>query len=164
MTFEKYQELAIRTLPPATEPGGELHTLALGFSGEIAEFMCAKTEEARIKEMGDCYWYLACIMHRFNNFEEIRAELLVNQFDDDAMDLLIIAGLAGDVVKKHTGHKHKLNVADLADLILSAKVRMERICKAWAMRFEEVAEVNIAKLRKRYPDGFTVEASINRVE
>ena len=164
MTFEKYQELAIRTLPPASESGGRLETLALGLSGEAAEYLCANTDDARIKEMGDCYWYIACIMHRFNNFDGIRPELLVNEVDDDAMDLLIIASLAGDVVKKHTGHKHELNVADLADLILSAKVRMERICKSWVMDFDEVAEVNIAKLRKRYPDGFTVEASINRVE
>ena len=164
MTFLEYQKLAIRTLPPATEPGGRLETLALGFTGEPAEYMCAKGRKGRIKEMGDCFWYLASIMYRYNNFKGIKPVLRIKSRLPWTTNLLIATGLAGDIIKKHTGHLHAINVQRLADYVHTAKVCMERICKAEGIDLAEVWNGNIAKLRKRYPDGFTVEASINRVE
>ena len=38
------------------------------------------------------------------------------------------------------------------------------LCTALSLDMEEVAEANIEKLKKRYPEGFTTENSIHRAE
>lgn len=87
---------------------------------------------------------------------------------DPQADVLAALGLAGeagevvDLIKKHRFHGHDLDrealVGELGDVLhyLAAEARCHGI------KLEEVARHNIAKLAKRYPNGFSHEASRNR--
>lgn len=74
------------------------------------------------------------------------------------------AGEVADLIKKHIYHGHPLDkeklVKELGDCLWYVTGM------AWALNvgLARVATVNITKLRKRFPNGFSTEASINRVD
>ena len=74
------------------------------------------------------------------------------------------AGECSELVKKHLFHGHPLDrekvVKELGD-VLWYLAAMAKLCD---IPLSEVAETNITKLRARYPEGFTEEASRQRVE
>lgn len=83
---------------------------------------------------------------------------------------LIIAalGLAGEagefanMVKKKTAHKHQISEEELADELGDVLWYAAEAASACGLDLSEIAEMNVEKLRKRYPDGFSSEKSINR--
>jgi NTP pyrophosphatase (non-canonical NTP hydrolase) len=89
--------------------------------------------------------------------------------DTDRMILaaLGVAGESGefvDLVKKHVYHGHQLNfdkyISELGDILWYVALG----ARALGIPLAQIAEYNVVKLRKRYPDGFTSERSINRGE
>jgi NTP pyrophosphatase (non-canonical NTP hydrolase) len=100
--------------------------------------------------------------------EEIKRTLEVH----DRNDRLLMAGLglpgeAGEVsdhLKKWIFQGHELDEAklkeELGDLIWYFGVA----CLALGLSFEDVFEANRAKLRKRYPNGFSTQDSLARVD
>lgn len=78
-----------------------------------------------------------------------------------------IGGEAGEVlehIKKHVGHGHPLDTdkvtRELGDLMWYVAAMANEI----GVDLDTVATVSLAKLRARYPDGFSSERSINRTE
>lgn len=76
-----------------------------------------------------------------------------------------IAGEAGEVadyVKKVVGHGHDLDaeklVKELGDVLWYVAVMAAHL----EVSLSSVAQANINKLRKRYPNGFSTAASVNR--
>lgn len=88
---------------------------------------------------------------------------------DDSLAILAL-GLAGesgefaDIVKKHLGHGHPLDddkaLKELGDVLWY----VARAAAKLGFTLDDVAAANIAKLRKRYPDGFSTVASLHRDE
>lgn len=77
------------------------------------------------------------------------------------------AGEVLDLVKKIRFHGHPLTL-EIRDRLLKETGDLLWYCAlmAWALDtpLSHVALQNIAKLRKRYPDGFSIERSMNREE
>jgi NTP pyrophosphatase (non-canonical NTP hydrolase) len=76
-----------------------------------------------------------------------------------------IAGEAGEVadyVKKVVGHGHALDIAKLEKELGDVLWYTAAIAEQIGTTLEKVAAGNVAKLRARYPNGFSTEASINR--
>ena len=64
--------------------------------------------------------------------------------------------------KQYQGHKideHDLKL-EVGDLMWG----IAEFCYANGWTMEEIAEMNIIKLQKRYPEGFTTERSVHREE
>lgn len=90
---------------------------------------------------------------------------------DEKRDLAVLClGLTGesgevaDLVKKHVGHGHVLDVSVVAKELGDVMWYVATIASALGLDLNTVMETNIDKLKKRYPDGFSSEASINRKE
>lgn len=81
-----------------------------------------------------------------------------------ALGLTGEAGEAAEIVKKVYYHGHPLDrdalKNELGDVLWYAAV----MAHALGFSLSEVAEANVDKLRKRYPDGFSTERSLNREE
>jgi NTP pyrophosphatase (non-canonical NTP hydrolase) len=80
-------------------------------------------------------------------------------------DALGVAGEAGecaDLVKKHAFHGHPLDKDKLTKELGDVLWYVSQLAGAIGVTLDEVAEKNIAKLKARYPEGFTPEASLNR--
>lgn len=78
-----------------------------------------------------------------------------------------LAGEAGEVaelVKKGMFHGHKLNPSDLGEELGDLLWYVAMMCTVLGIDLETVMQANLDKLRKRYPDGFTPEASRRRGE
>lgn len=76
-----------------------------------------------------------------------------------------VAGEAGEVadyIKKVVGHGHKMDkdklVKELGDVLWYVAVLSHVV----GVELDTVAATNIAKLKARYPDGFSSERSVNR--
>lgn len=78
-----------------------------------------------------------------------------------------LAGEAGEVVeliKKHVGHGHGIDREKLGYEIGDVLWYLAEICEVFDLHLADCAHENIEKLKRRYPDGFSSERSINRSE
>ena len=88
----------------------------------------------------------------------------------DADKALIIAALGlgeegGEVldhIKKNYGHGHELDVGYLKKELGDILWYVAYMAEVLGLDLEDVAKGNIEKLAKRYPEGFSKEASKNR--
>lgn len=93
--------------------------------------------------------------------EEVSPELNLATL---ALGLTGEAGEVADIIKKHVGHGHPLDRTKLARELGDVLWYVAVLARDAGLSLEEVAAVNVAKLRARYPDGFSRAESINRVD
>lgn len=89
-----------------------------------------------------------------------KKEVLTNS----VMGLCGESGEACDIVKKHLFHGHELDRAALIKELGDVAWYLAEAAEALDISLDEIFMLNIEKLRKRYPEGFSEEKSINRIE
>lgn len=72
------------------------------------------------------------------------------------------AGEVADVVKKCAFQGHKLNRLELLEEIGDTLYYVSDLCTTLGFTLQEVAQMNIGKRLKRFPNGFTIKESIER--
>ena len=110
--------------------------------------------------------------------------MTLNQYQTEAMrtasgmcekcnDTLILNGAMGlngeageviDILKKHIFQGHKLDTEHIAKELGDCLWYIAVCAKGAGYTLDEIAEINKAKLRKRYPDGFEADKSLHRAE
>ena len=88
----------------------------------------------------------------------------------DKKDVLIngVMGLCGesgeviDIVKKHLAQGHELDKEKIIKELGDVAWYMAEIATVLDVELEDVLVQNIEKLKKRYPEGFSTENSLNR--
>ena len=109
---------------------------------------------------------------RFNDLLEIydhEEAVAINGYDpgellNGALGLPGEAGEVADVVKKLLFHGHDFNIQELVKELGDVCWYLALISHACGISIEQIMEENVEKLRKRYPDGFSVEKSLHRAE
>lgn len=81
-----------------------------------------------------------------------------------AMGLSGEAGEVTDLIKKWIYHGHILDIEELAKELGDVLHYVSGLAYMHGIELEEVAEMNIQKLKERYPNGFSTDASRNRKE
>lgn len=81
-----------------------------------------------------------------------------------AMGLNGEAGEVIDILKKHIFQGHDLDVDHIAKECGDCLWYLAILAKGAGYTLDEIAEMNVTKLRKRYPDGFETDKSLNRSE
>jgi NTP pyrophosphatase (non-canonical NTP hydrolase) len=72
------------------------------------------------------------------------------------------AGEVADIIKKHVGHAHPLDETKLKKELGDVLWYVADLARTLGVRLSDVAQMNIDKLKERYPEGFSTERSINR--
>ncbi|MCR4886483.1 MAG: nucleoside triphosphate pyrophosphohydrolase family protein [Clostridiales bacterium] len=72
------------------------------------------------------------------------------------------AGEAIDIVKKHLAQGHPLDRERLAGELGDIAWYLAETAHALGYDLEQILQMNVDKLKKRYPDGFTTERSLHR--
>ena len=72
------------------------------------------------------------------------------------------SGEAIDIVKKHLSQGHDLDKEHLAKELGDIAWYLAETATAIGYELDDIFRMNIEKLKKRYPQGFTVKDSINR--
>lgn len=91
--------------------------------------------------------------------EQFREMILIN-----TLGLTGESGEFADLIKKVYGHSHEMDIDKLSKELGDVLWYVAILANCFQLDLSYVAERNIEKLRKRYPEGFTVEASKTRVE
>ena len=105
----------------------------------------------------------------FEEYQDL-AERTSGMVDADQKQRLIVdaVALAGEVgelcniIKKIVAHGHDMNLAELIDELGDPMWYLADMCSALNLSMDRVAKMNIDKLKQRYPNGFSEEASRNR--
>ena len=81
-----------------------------------------------------------------------------------AMGLNGEAGEVIDILKKHIFQGHKWDTEHIAKELGDCLWYIAVCAKGAGYTLDEIAEMNKAKLRKRYPDGFEADKSLHRAK
>lgn len=105
-----------------------------------------------------------------NEYQKLAMATLNNELDKKEMLTNAVMGLCGesgeacDIVKKHLFHGHELDRDALIKELGDVAWYLAEGAAALDISLDEIFEKNIEKLKKRYPEGFSAEKSINREE
>ena len=103
-----------------------------------------------------------------NEYQKLAMTTLNPQLEKK--DILIngVMGLCGesgeviDLVKKHLAQGHELDKEQIAKELGDVAWYLAETAYAIGYDLEDVFQMNIEKLKKRYPEGFSAEKSRNR--
>ena len=95
---------------------------------------------------------------RTMNTELNKKDVLIN----GVMGLCGESGEAIDIVKKHLAHNHPLDKEHLIKELGDIAWYLAETAYALDVDLETVLKLNIEKLKKRYPNGFNTDNSLNR--
>ncbi|MBQ2685916.1 MAG: nucleoside triphosphate pyrophosphohydrolase family protein [Erysipelotrichaceae bacterium] len=107
---------------------------------------------------------------KINEYQKLAMKTLNPELSE--RDVLIngVMGLCGesgeaiDIVKKHLAQGHPLDKEALAKELGDICWYVAETAQVLGYDLETIMTMNIEKLKKRYPDGFSREDSINRTE
>ncbi len=94
------------------------------------------------------------------NSELNKKDVLIN----GVMGLCGESGEVIDIVKKHLAQGHELDKEKIIKELGDVAWYIAETATALDVDLEEVFSKNIEKLKKRYPEGFDKDKSMNRVE
>ena len=103
-----------------------------------------------------------------NEYQKLAARTAGAGGDGDRRLIIAALGLAGEagefanIVKKLTAHGHEIPPEELADELGDVLWYLAEAASACGLELSKIGEQNVEKLRRRYPDGFSSERSINR--
>ena len=86
------------------------------------------------------------------------------QLANAALGLAGEAGEVADTMKKHLFHGYPLDRDALVKELGDCMWYIAMFATELGVSLDEIARTNIEKLRRRYPDGFSPERSLNRTE
>lgn len=107
---------------------------------------------------------------RLNRYQEEASRTLPPNTEPRAALNLGALGLGGeageaiDLVKKHLFHGQPLDVDKFRKELGDVLWYVSALATGAGLTLEEVAEANVAKLRARYPEGFSPAASVARAD
>lgn len=103
-----------------------------------------------------------------NEYQQLAQRTANKELDKRERLVIAALGLAGeagevaDHIKKVVGHGHTLDLTHLEKELGDVMWNIAEIVSVIESNMEAVANKNIEKLWKRYPEGFSHEASLNR--
>ena len=103
-----------------------------------------------------------------NEYQKLAMTTLNKDIPQDKIIVNACLGLSGecgevnDLIKKHLFQGHPLNKDDLINELGDIAWYLAEAATALDVDLESILISNIEKLKKRFPDGFSVEKSINR--
>ncbi|MGB7206080.1 MAG: MazG nucleotide pyrophosphohydrolase domain-containing protein [Anderseniella sp.] len=178
---EIYQEFAIGKAASYSDDDFQCQLWIAALGGEIGEIanLCKKwlghgheLDIAKLSdELGDTFWYVACLCELveldFADFVEKRRRVSLPAsvgITVDSLALILHAQASQGVMASVATY---LASVDAGDILYSSLQRITAalcaLAKVHDLTIDEVLVSNIEKLNARYPGGFSVDRSINRV-
>ena len=161
-----------------------------GLAEELRELDAATQSENVVEECGDLMFFAAAahivlkeLLRRRDGVESMPASVMQQLVDADDLTLRaqiahLVVGADGDtratrldllvgVAKKWVGYGHAPLAADIPAIFqaaerLALRAVAARLAPSSAHIYQTCIRANIAKLRARYPGGFTLKSSIER--
>lgn len=167
MNLVEFQRLSKRTMPFNGEPQNPIEfenmlgNYAMGLLGEAVELLEAKVngDKEIIKEIGDvCHYAVGIAMITKNDLPN-KPMLLSESLSCVFNRLLFASKEISEQAKKHIYHRHTL---DISPMYISVIFDCLYTLMDYYSPKGDALQMNIDKLKTRYPDKFNVEDSIAR--
>ncbi len=106
----------------------------------------------------------------FRHYQRAAARTAAQHSDPEKRIAILAIGVAGEAgevvepIKKFLGHGHMLDTSNLEKELGDLLWYIANLATEFDIDLNMVAEKNVAKLQKRYPNGFTPAASLERVD
>lgn len=108
------------------------------------------------------------VIEKINNNQFVSGEdLIIPDVGGVLNGCLGLAGEAGetlDMIKKWVFHEKDLDMEHFKKELGDVMWYVAMICKSMEIDMDEVLQMNVDKLKARYPEGFDVERANNRAE
>lgn len=151
MEIKEYSEIIKKTAKyPKESNNFGLAYMMLGLDGEFQEFLMSKYDSRieRVKELGDCYWYLTGLTFELGQVPEIEFSKTTYRSVKKATRLFYTTkGILSEKVKKYYRDNKEIVVTD--ELIILSKC-LNTFAKYNKFTLSEVLETNYNKLVKRH--------------
>jgi NTP pyrophosphatase (non-canonical NTP hydrolase) len=98
------------------------------------------------------------------NYYEERFELDIGGIINACVGLSGEVGELNDIVKKWIFHQKELNEVHLKKELGDVMWYVAMLCESMGWNLDDVLQMNVDKLKARYPDGFDIERANNRQE
>lgn len=164
MLTTDFTPLAMTTRSPSAGDHGvstDLVHAILGIGDEASELLDAKTPDNVIEECGDLLWFCALADYALDTaLFDCHSVAPVEGATpyDVAAAALKLAGL----IKKPYAYGKRLPAADIMIELLRIVSAVEAIAERLNITLSEVMELNLLKLKMRFPEKFNCAAAINR--
>lgn len=105
-----------------------------------------------------------------NEYQKLAMRTLNPNLSDKEVLINGVMGLCGesgeaiDIVKRHLAQGHDLDKEHLAKELGDIAWYLAETATVLGYNLEDILQMNIDKLKKRYPEGFDTEKSIHRQE
>ncbi len=135
------------SIPGETYPGSDLPPHLIG----------------RVPDMG--YPEQGMTFNRYQRLAHVTKSRVLDFKTSIAVDALGLIGEAAEVsehIKKILGHGHEADKNLIAKELGDVLWYVAEMASNFELSLDDIAEANIAKLKKRYPDGFSAERSLER--
>lgn len=174
MTLNEYQTLAARTISTDDQADMELHALH-GLTAEIGELMeVAHVDngsdiEHMLKECGDICWMCAELCTSHGWFLDDIVDKSVNWARictgpySALVEMVIANGKLNSTFQK-VWQGHRWDVKEVKRAISRIFTCITGIAVVCGTDLESVLQMNIDKLKTRYPDGFDPDRSLHRAD
>lgn len=109
-------------------------------------------------------------MINFREYQDLSSRTINYNLNKEEMLANFGMGLAGEsgetveILKKHLFHKHDLDIDEIRKELGDVLWYISAICNTLNLSMGRIAFENVMKLKKRYPDKFGYEESINRID
>ena len=105
---------------------------------------------------------------KINEYQKLAMTTLNPELDKKDILINSVMGLCGesgeaiDIVKKHLHQGHELDKQHLSKELGDIAWYLAEAATALDMELEDIFKANIEKLKRRYPEGFNTQKSIER--
>ena len=173
MNLQEFQRASKRTMPFNGEPSNQqefenmLGNYAMGLVGEAVEVFESFHEVPSVfgKELGDVMHYTVGLAEILNVDLKEEPDYIVDDIRNNIKELLICAKNVSETVKKYIYHRHtEYDKQFISDELNGVLNYIYSLSDEFGNDFESILQTNINKLKTRYPEKFTVEDSIKRVD
>lgn len=123
------------------------------------------------EELGDICWYCTVLKSQFcerGHHDVLLFRLDLKELDKDATGIFAEMARSASAITtkvKHVvfhGHDESVAAGQIVEAINALLVSVSDLGARYGMTLRSIMTHNVDKLRRRYPDGFSAEASINR--
>lgn len=107
------------------------------------------------------------VVYSMDLYQELAARTINTELTDDQKVHHALHGIAGEVGEIHSLYQkvyqgHKIDAVHLFKEVGDLMWFIAELCTAYGISLNYVAEMNIEKLKARYPEGFKAEQSLHR--
>jgi len=162
MTPEEYLENTVRRCCSSLDRS-KLGNAAIGLVEELGELMLARSPEKVLEEAGDVCWYVGYFYLLLGSQPLFLREGNVS-LSPASWSCFAHAARQMGSVKKHLYQGHELDVSAVEHGIMFAMQAVCVILRRRGLSLDDALEHNARKLATRYPNGFSVEASVQRAD